>query len=74
MTLLTLLKQAAFELGKGAVTGIAKGISELIAGKQTEPDARGLSHKDVAHQQAQIKSATAHKVVPPPHLPPRPKD
>lgn len=72
MTLLTLLKQAAFELGKGAVMGVAKGISELIAGKPSEPTARGLSHQDVERQQAQIRSATAHKVPRPgPFTPPR---
>jgi hypothetical protein len=59
MTLLGLVKELALEAGRGAVLKLA----ELIAGKPREEEkARGLSHKDVEHQQAQIRAATAHKV------------
>lgn len=59
MTMLGLLKELALEAGRGAVVKLV----ELITRKPREDEkARGLSHKDVEHQQAQIRAATAHKV------------
>jgi hypothetical protein len=69
MAIGSLLKQLAFEAGKGLVTGLIG----LVRGKpKPEPEVRGLSHADVEYQQRMIDAATSHKV---PHkVPPRPKD
>jgi len=63
MAIGTILKELAVAGGRAAVDAIAKLIrgkarDEWVDVKVTDPPPQPLSHRDVEHQQAQIRSAT----------------
>jgi hypothetical protein len=57
MRIAWMLRELAFEAGRGAVVAIV----DWVRGKPAPSSAPGLSHRDVEHQQRQIRSATAHQ-------------
>lgn len=61
--LTAILKALAREAGRGAVSAVGSALGKLVR-RVTEPDEpppQPLSHRDVEHQQKQIRSATSKR-------------
>jgi hypothetical protein len=61
--LTAILKELAREAGRGAVTAIGSALGKLLR-RATSPDEappQPLSHRDVEHQQEQIRRATSKR-------------
>lgn len=57
-----MMRQLAAAAARAAVDRVAAYVMGKVRPKRAEPSERGLTYRDVQHQQAQIRSATAHKV------------